>query len=1636
MSDDQEDLNLNELVGNLLAAHNEEELPSQLEQEQVQDLEEIPELSGQAQSGGPELGDDDLAAVVAQAISGIQDKEPADLPSGAQSSQIPQHSPAANYGQDANKEEEWAQILQQDLLQESQLNSQDQIENSLELPGMDNLDHEDEALRRAILESLQNLNVGDTQAPPNTSDETRAQAKTKTKTKTKDKDRVQDKEKDSHRRDKSKSKKSKNKDAKKSDNKKKSKKKKDSSKKRKGSTKSVAPVVRPKPVEDLDLLNFEDVIKGFMDQAANNGDFARPRSDDGNPPDGQQASDSYDAETRALVEATLQAFENELLMGSSATAGKKPKVSRKTSIPTDKSAVSSAEQGEIIKPIVQNLPIGKSFKAGSSDLHKKKTSKKVDHQADVYDEGDFSKALAEMVDQVVNTSLEEAHPNISKLPAESSGSKRIEQVPLSPSNNDISSLTDKSTGDGTNAMIRLSEPVPDTSVGVSKLDDLSRSSPTSHPGETSTQKATVSQNYTRPRESLNVQDKSSSPSFLEVSGDLNKLALDSQNLQSRMSFPDSKQPAVMEGNGVSETLDLNQIMQNAMAMAFQGQLGHQISQSALDDFNQQLQGFNVSQLLEGNEPAKTKKKSSKKKSGGEKKSKSSKSKPFKFKHLVELGFGDAATIKSTKQKTKVAKTRAVKQKDSELRVLDGEQKKTKGNRKKGISSQEFSAALHATGGSFSGFFEELPNVLDIHEPKKPGRPRKSPAPALVTDKYWRKRYKLAAIEAATRARRQRMDRNKAHRKQIKDERHARRQERHLKKEEDRMKEEQDRRELEVIVARGPPYPPFLRLTKKGTPKKPFRRYTADEMKARQDNSPRTSDIIKSHLRRQVHVPVASLRKIPISDFAADFDSETANTRVHNTERSAVPIPLIRVQKLSDITLTETRPSAFYGGQRIIEQNPRERFSGSHKKRRRSSKGDVKTLYKTVVHREKVCLHPPWSVPAHPPLALPAARKKKTSKVKKTPGHSKSTRNQGAATFISGNKIIPASLFPIINTLKTAARAKAAAGATPEEAGKQLGAMLRNARLTIAQTLARARSRHARNYDTMKTMADIKEPSANKDLTKGSKRMPLFSLSSIKAITDEHDAVADSSRDKTSIKVEPGQFEDAVRRIGDPPCNTEMESKQLPVSSDHLSAPSVSADDKVTKSQSAREIKTGNAPQGDGAHRGPTSTLHSSIEANSSENNGAVNRRELKMPASSGRDLSYQDAERPLKKLKSATHVKLESDPVIPPLVRDSEIIHKSSSSEVKDELPPEVQAEITRALKDIIRPYDGHRKKYVKKSTPVLNLDGVVPPKAIAPVDVPASKKEVKKESHPRKTPEILAPRISKSPERKSEVRIKTPGAKVGSAKSVFESKFHFDIPTKNTKGEALPVISILRRAKDHLNVEELTKLKKSMTNERKRKWREANASKNKEHDLRARLRKRANALFGNEDTAAKNKWFDEEYTKRSVKAEVGNNEDVKQPTPELPTSISDHEVLNMIACILEKEDVARAIEREINEEANMVGSDRKAMKRKVKGTVEKPVKIEMNVSPVSGDARVGDTHEIKPKSNNLRSPEVQTDPNVESVEEPAESIDPALAQLGKRARDESAEEEFDGAKRRRNQNTPPENLLLKRPAYINMENI
>ncbi|SCV02792.1 LAMI_0H03026g1_1 [Lachancea mirantina] len=1482
MSEEQEDLNLNELVGNLLAAHNESEPVQDLEHETADLNEEFPELQETSVEPGIDFGDEDLAAVVAQAIGGMDHV----AENGSKPQQIG-HEHRQDTGNEVlgesselgevNKEQEWAHILQQGLLQEQLPSTQDNVLSRAEATTAEDLDQEDEALRRAILDSLQHINV---------SGDGFAEGK---------KDQMQAEPTQASRSSKEK-KASKSKSSKKSSKKKSSKKKKESSKKQKNVEKSSKTGKAEEKKADDDLLNFEDVIKSFMDQAS----LGSTSTSNLTEVDTRRAAQSYessDPETQALVQATLKAFEKDLVdksdKSSHASTSKK-KSSLKGTEGHKKPAKSSTLKNKKSSKVQSTSTTVKS--KGSSSKHKRKSSKAKAHVSSEPEDDDFSKALADMVNRVVNTSLTE--PQGRQEPA------------------------------------------------------------------------------------------------VAPSGSLNDMAA-------------SAEIAGANATDQEEGFDLNLIMQNAMAMAFQDESQSESQREVSDDLNRELGDLNISDLLESIKVTKGRKKVA------------SKKKQTSISEVTPTSKKAGASTKSQSRRVSNASRPGF-----------------------GFTSQELSAALNAAGTSFSGLSGTLSFPTALKEEAQPGKLKKPGQSQISTEKLLRRKYSIAVNVAASVARKNIRKKNREARKKLLEARESARAERKRRKEEERVNKESERKELEVIVSRGPPYPSDLRLTKSGKPKKPYRRYTPEELAKRaaappaeEQKSQKIKRERKKREKKPKKIPLSALKKIPLFNFAKDkslletkgglndIDGTLARIPLKNSESKAGSVEInlsgetLRNSNSLQTSLTETR--------------------GDLGKSKASKPGPYDRAQKTVVHREKVPFHPPWIMPSQPPFALPVARRKKKDRSK---GHSHARRaskslrsshsRRNNSTFVSGNKIIPAAFFPIINTLKAAARSKTAAGATPEEASRHLGLMLRQASTTIAHVLAAARGHSKRDYASIRSQDEIKKL---QEEDQEIKRIPLFGISSSKAagkpaITDNEDSVARvlkiSHSPRTTTEPRP-ELESTSESINIP--DEEKEKSEV-----FSAAPAEDSSRKdsplnaTEKAHGKEAISNTHVSRDEKKPRFKDRTQPSAVEHLDSayqvsikleaDENAVPNMSQVKGHSAHSPSEAYlspvinSDIEVTKESVRKSTFKEPLSSVKSDVLSTNLENMVRNQlggKHEANASLPANFDTIISTAIADLVKPQAKPRKKYTKKSTPVLNIEGIVPPSLKVEVEAEERLPDVEVSYGDRKSGQPTA--LINAPVRPLNI-MKTE-----------EKGSRFHVPTTTAAGEAL-LASAMRRAKKHLDSESLVTLKKAVNNERKRKWREANAKKNKGHDLRARLKKRANALFGEQNSSEKSQWYDQEYAKRAVKLEEEPRE-LQVPSAEPTTSVSDPEILAIIADTLDKPEVAKAIEKEIVDEAGTMCNNKRGVKRQ-RGSHEMSFE----------SSGVGQIHiqagRFSQKAKHL--------PPVENTQE---LIDPTLIGSPKRQKNEIAadinrdltdniEKEVDG----RNKRVISRGSLLKRPGYLNAE--
>lgn len=1323
MSEDEgDDINFNELVGNLLSSHNannEEEQrvntnPNPDHDPLIHD-DSLEHAGSENDTGLAEFnveGDDDaLAAVVANAIQNMDEEGvPAEGVFGKESIEATSKDPT-----DEQQQEEWARILQQGLLQSG--DEEAPAHQTAQQP-TEQLDQDDENLRRAILESLQELNVDDKE-PESTGgrDDTKSKRSSKKSSKKKkDKSKTRDSEKDKNVS---------------------SKKKKHSRDHKKSSHQK----------DSENLLTSEDVIRGFMQHEAGSSEA-----------DVNQGADEEDAETHALVEATLKAFERELLGPATTTSSssqrkqstnkKSTKVS--TSGSSKKKRSSAKKKSEALKASNSNeagtpsmdLSIESSQEPTKKEKRKKKkkASRATDTSKNDYDDDEFSRALADMVNQVVNTSLTDAGPQVTETPP-------------------------KLRKEHTSAVPSLEA---QAKVGNDQIDP------------------------------------------------------NDQN---------------------DDTFDLNQIMQKAMAMAFQEQTKEGIDTSVMEDFNRGLGDFGVPDILT-----------------------------------------PTAVSPKKKKLERTAPKKHVSKKDKPSRGL--------------AKNLIVDRPVQASGKSKS-------------KKAKPEKPQPSPEELL------RKRYSLAAKAAASAARKLITEKNRASKAQLKLERRVAREE---KKQIKKVKEEEllaERKELENIVARGPPYPADLRLTKSGKPKKPYRRLTKEEMEKRASmpsediKSKKVKKPKKKKLKKLKRIPLSTLRKIPLFNFVKSNIPAAVRQRLNGIDDTLKKIPLqsykLDINKLAPPERVSKEEMEQYKSSSADE-------STANRLRKAVLSASFDVARKTVIRREKIPFHPPWDIPSQPPFALPVARRRRKERSRRAKEEIRGLEDKrrprdSSVVFNARNRIIPAVLFPIINTLKAAAKAKAASGASSEEASRHLMTIIRHTKKSIAQTLASSRRHSRTDYSAIKTESDIQR---SQEKEQRLKRIPIFSLANIREIEAKEKNHLQTLQQKkisvpTVIKVE--EDENPRREFIDLEILQDSPQSVASTHSTEIRQPEKDANEFLEQKEDSPKVKISEDTIISNSSPGITNNA-ANADCQTSTKEPTSNIGVVRKVGSTEKDARNNEME--------ASSIKRELDEELPAVMKAGdnsnggqkvrnvvEILMKQQlSRNNKDsvDLPSNFENIITATIGELIpsleeeslRENNGDlsRKRPRKAPPQVLNLDGLVPPSARQLIPKIEEKKLLGTESSVHSKPGKNRKRIEQV----------TPS-------------YVFNIPDpKETQGKR---IMLLKRAKQHLNNEEMNILKKEMNKERKRKWREANVEKNWENDLRARLRRRANGKFGDAESPEKEAWFTDELAKsladRGTKRE--NDSALKKATGS--TNLGDNEVLNMIATTLNKLDVARMLERELNEEVH-----------------------------------------------------------------------------------------------------------------------
>lgn len=228
--EDDGEINFNELVGNLLSSHNQEgqeEGEVQGGEQEGDDFEKINPTSENIEPKHPDDSqhmhnspdqnieiphfvdeEDELVSVVANAVQNIDDEQ-AKPENHLENGSEHVTSDTADDNHEKEQQQEWAHILQQEILKSDgeplRENTERRVSTSQHHPSQrtdDALDQDDENLRMAILESLQELNTNEEEekepekhehAAPNDKLSSKKSSKKKKKDKSKNRESSKDK---------------------------------------------------------------------------------------------------------------------------------------------------------------------------------------------------------------------------------------------------------------------------------------------------------------------------------------------------------------------------------------------------------------------------------------------------------------------------------------------------------------------------------------------------------------------------------------------------------------------------------------------------------------------------------------------------------------------------------------------------------------------------------------------------------------------------------------------------------------------------------------------------------------------------------------------------------------------------------------------------------------------------------------------------------------------------------------------------------------------------------------------------------------------------------------------------------------------------------------------------------------------------------------------------------------------------------------------------------------------------------------------------------------------------------------------------------------------------------------------------
>ena len=1103
---DNEELNFNELIGNLLTSHNEAHDHNAMEGSATIDASGNMAKEGDQNPSDsnididihhhdhdvelPDIVDDDVGEE--DFVSNVSDftsvvSNAIDLIKPTTNSNI--HEQEHETGNtvmepliDEEQQNEWAHLLQRGLYEEEQVQGQGDLhgdnhnknEQSIGDTHFNNdaLDQEDENLRRAILETLQvisntavdeDMPNGDVHNNNNNNKNTLEgikqveildkPAKKSLKKKKKDKD----KQKQTSGNSKTTITESSEQEDKKKSKSKKKKKEKEKEKSKLAKNESKKYLQEDEFDNDDHLIKIDDVIRGIMGNDSlleSNNDFNvlnNAVNDFNESNEHGIRNDTNDFETQALVEATLKAFEKELMASetSSVPTTKTKKVSVTSKKTSSKSKAKSTAKKSVKSKVSTAQPSTSTTSKSATDSTA--TSKDLDYEIPI-------SSFYPQPKKTTNTTTTTKKKKKKKTAKSSATGKELQNM-IAESNDFEDDEFSKVLAEIVNQVVEtsLAEPIEEKEKAKGKVEKTKRLSRYSIDSSSkSTQKDT--------------SENKSSKDKKRVSQ--TKTVVQSPIDKATQSLDDDKE------DYNDEPFDLNQIMQNAMSLAFQSkprEMEENDEESRLQDRIKKIQ-IEPSKLPDSEKTIEAKdkkidgisKKSEEKETsstdevkineGKQKKTKSKKvAKTKKSENVTKSETIKVKKPKEPKVKPKTSKKKIsepIERKKFETIIIDNFQKKLANNSMSDITSSMRKLSAQAKGKVDNKNREIVIRNVEIEKrfaKLKNGLVMKSQSP----EEIFKKKFSLVAAAAANEARKRRRQKNKELRLKLKEEREKIRIAKKAQKELDQAKFDAEQKELAEIVARGPPYPPDLRLTKKGVPKKPYRRWTPEEMKLRAqlDNEPLDEVEPKVKVLKSNKNGIATITKAPLFNFIRlNIVLEEKNLQDIKETLLKINLP----ESYLDYLFSNSGTLGYSIDEivKALENRIIDKFDPSAK---------------TIVHKERFLFHPPWTLPDYPPIALPLARRSIASRrhnKKKTSG------SHDSSAFIAvTKKLIPTILNPIINTLKTAAKKRIANGASPEEATRHLLTIINHTKKSIAQVITNARNRQLRQSLTKVKLED-------------------------------------------------------------------------------------------------------------------------------------------------------------------------------------------------------------------------------------------------------------------------------------------------------------------------------------------------------------------------------------------------------------------------------------------------------------------------------------------------------------------------------------------------------------------------------------